>query len=96
MSRQQSPHRHGRPYRRARTQMFAIYGDLCHLCGHPGARSADHLTPISVWPGQPVDPHLMRPAHGIEGCPTCARKCNTERGAGPLAQAQPLVTTEEW
>lgn len=66
--------------------MFAIYGDTCHLCGHPGADEADHLVPISVDAGQPVDPHEMRPAHGVHGCPYCpapggrTRKCNQEKG----------------
>lgn len=74
--------------------MFAIYGDLCHLCGHPGADSADHLTPISVWPDQPIDPHLMRPAHQRRPCPTCGRRCNRERGAGPIPTALPR--SEDW
>ncbi len=77
-----SRHRVGRPYRRARAQMFAIYGHTCHLCGHGGAGEADHLTPISADADQPIDPHAMRPAHGANSpCPTCGRKCNTERGA---------------
>ncbi|MCX4752904.1 hypothetical protein [Kitasatospora purpeofusca] len=88
-------HRKGRPYRRARQQMFAIYGDHCHLCGHPGAGDADHLRPVSVDSDQPVDPHLMRPAHGaLSPCPTCGRHCNQERGAGPVTR--PLTTSEPW
>lgn len=62
--------------------MFAIYGTICHLCGHGGAGEADHLVPISADADQPIDPHAMRPAHGANApCPTCGRKCNTERGA---------------
>lgn len=85
-----SRHRTGRPYRRAREQMFAIYGHTCHLCGHDGAHTADHLTPVSLDPEQPISPHDMRPAHGTRGgqppnpCPTCGRLCNQERGAGPV------------
>lgn len=61
--------------------MFALYGTVCHLCGHDGATEADHLTPVSVDPGQPVDPHAMRPAHGSSApCPTCGRACNQARG----------------
>jgi len=80
-----SRHRTGRPYRRARAEMFAIYGDTCHLCGHPGARTADHLVPVALDADQPIDPHDMRPAHGSGGthpnpCPTCRRHCNQERG----------------
>jgi len=60
--------------------MFALYGTICHLCGHGGATDADHLVPISVDSDQPIDPHTMRPAHGVNGCPTCRRKCNQSRG----------------
>ncbi len=61
--------------------MFALYGHTCHLCGHGGAGEADHLVPISLDVDQPIDPHAMRPAHGANSpCPTCGRKCNTERG----------------
>lgn len=63
--------------------MLALYGDTCHLCGHPGATQADHLVPISTWTDQPIDPHLMRPAHGNTPrarCATCGRACNQARG----------------
>lgn len=75
-----SKHRTGRPYLRARAQMFAVYGRTCHLCGHRGATDADHLVPISVDSTQPVDYRLMRPAHGVRGCPVCRVKCNQKRG----------------
>lgn len=97
-----SRHRVGRPHRRAVTQMFAIYGDLCHLCGHPGARQADHLVPIRDWPDQPIDPHLMRPAHGggneerglDNPCPICGRRCNQERGARPTLSSAGFTTDD--
>jgi hypothetical protein len=67
--------------------MFAIYGEVCHLCGHPDAGEADHLVPVSEWPDQQPDPHLMRPAHGTSGpCPTCGRKCNRERGTSAVEE----------
>jgi hypothetical protein len=78
-------HRKGRPYRTARRQMFELYGDTCIHCGHPGSTDADHLIPISVDSEQPVDPHGMRPAHGVRGCPVCQRKCNQERGTRPVS-----------
>lgn len=80
-----SRHRVGRPYRRARVQMFALYGHTCHLCGHAGARTADHLVPVALDADQPIDPRRMRPAHGSGNpCPTCGRHCNQERGTKPL------------
>lgn len=88
-------HRGGRPYQRARRQMFAIFGDVCHICLHHGATEADHLTPISLDEHQPIDPYRMRPAHGTSApCPTCGRKCNQERGNRPVPA--PLRTSRAW
>lgn len=96
-----SRHRAGRPYQRAKRQMFAMFGDLCHLCGHHGAGEADHLVPIAVDADQPIDPYGMRPAHGSNSpCPTCPprngkpRSCNQERGTKP--PAAPLRTSQDW
>jgi hypothetical protein len=86
-----SPHRAGARFRRAREQMHAMYGTLCVHCGHDGAGEADHITPISVDPEQPIDPELMRPSHGSNyPCPVCpgkagkGRACNQERGIKPI------------
>ena len=71
---------------RAKAAMFAAYGDVCIHCGHPGAGEADHLTPLSVDPEQPVDYRTMRPSHGSNyPCPTCERRCNQERGTKPIS-----------
>lgn len=81
--------------------MFMIYGTTCHICRHEGALEADHLEPLAINPDQPVDPHLMRPAHGTSApCPVCVdakgepRKCNQERGAG--LPSAPLRTSQDW
>lgn len=91
-----SRHRVGRPYRRAREQMFLIYGRTCWLCGHTddNVTDADHLVPISVDSTQPIDPHAMRPAHGVLGCLTCGVKCNQVKGN--KAGLPALVTSEDW
>jgi len=68
-----------------RRATFAMWGYRCHLCGHANAHTADHLVPLSVWGNQPYDARLSRPAHGIEGCPTCGLKCNSSRGNRLLA-----------
>ncbi len=70
------------PWRKA---VFAMWGTTCHLCGHAGANTADHIIPLSVWSNQPYDPRLARPAHGIDGCATCHIKCNSSRGNKQLA-----------
>lgn len=81
--------------------MFKIFGTICHICGHDGAGEADHLEAVALNPYQPVDPLLMRPAHGTSApCPVCIgsdgtpRKCNQERGARPVPK--PLRTSEDW
>jgi len=74
-------HRAGRPYTRWKRQVLELWGDQCHLCGHPGATQVDHLIPLSKQPHQPLDPELARPAHGSNApCPVCGRACNQSRG----------------
>ncbi|SDU50589.1 HNH endonuclease [Gordonia westfalica] len=59
--------------RRLTALCLATYGDTCHLCGRPGATTADHLIPRSV----SYDDSLanLRPAH---------QRCNSARGAMPI------------
>lgn len=83
--------RRGYPYLAWQRGVIEMWGTVCHLCGHEGAYSADHLIPLSVWSNQPYEPMLSRPAHGVkqpdggEGCPTCHVKCNSSRGNRALA-----------
>lgn len=86
-----------RTYLRNREQMFAIYGDVCHICGHHGAGEADHLVPYSKAEDKAriAEPHEMRPAHGGNyPCPVCGRKCNAERGNGPVQHR--MVNSQDW
>lgn len=89
-----SAHRKSYRYQQARKEMFRVYGHTCHLCGHDLADTADHLEPVSLNPDQPIDPHRMRPAHGVDGCPTCGRACNQERGN--REGVPQLKTSQEW
>ncbi len=49
--------------------------NLCHLCGHHGARTSDHIIPARDWPRGPDGRHLpglddlanLAPAHGTGG-----------------------------
>ena len=77
--------RRGPSYHLWRRAVHAMWGYRCHLCGHANAHTADHLVPLSAWSNQPYDARLSRPAHGIEGCPTCGLKCNSSRGNRQLA-----------
>lgn len=58
------------------------YGDVCHLCRHRGADSADHLIPRSLG-GAWWDLANARPAHH-RPCPTCGVRCNNRRNNRPL------------
>lgn len=49
-------------------QVLAVWGDICHLCGRPGATTRDHLIPYSH--GGTDDLGNLRPAH---------RSCNSRR-----------------
>lgn len=77
--------RRGQTYILWRRAVLAMWGDICHLCKHDQANTADHLVPISVWPNQPYSPWLARSAHGVAGCPTCHVPCNSSRGNRALA-----------
>jgi hypothetical protein len=87
--------RRGKWYEAWRRAVRERWGTVCHLCGHEGADSADHLVPLSVWGNQPYDPALSRMAHGIGGCPTCKLKCNSSRGNKAMAihisQYKPVI-----
>lgn len=82
-------------YRKNRTVLLA-HSDVCALCGHTGATTADHRIPLSRG-GSHALSNLI-PAHGTDGCPTCGRKCNQEKGSQTLAefQAGQLKTSVDW
>lgn len=71
----------GRRAARLRAATLDAYGTVCHICGRPGADSADHLIPRSQ--GGPDTLANLRPAH---------RSCNSRRGAGVLAEQVTVVT----
>ena len=76
--------------------MFAMYGDICHLCHHHGARQADLVIPASYNPEQILQPGSMLPAHGAgrrsdgtdNPCPVCGLRCNTVRGNRPIGRTR--------
>ena len=84
-----------RPYRRNRQRML-VESDVCGICGHGGAQTADHIIPDPLWPRDETGRRLpgfdgrdnLQPAHGTMGatgainpCPYCGALCNQSKGA---------------
>ncbi|MER5882705.1 HNH endonuclease [Streptomyces sp. NPDC001941] len=80
-------------YRKTRARVLAE-SDVCILCGHGLADAVDHVIPVAR--GGTSDPDNLAPIHGVAGCPTCGRKCNSEKGDRPLAQVTRLKTSRDW
>jgi hypothetical protein len=79
-------------YRKIRAALLAE-SDTCHWCGHGGADAADHLIPVARG-GATLDPDNLAPIHGVNGCPTCGRKCNNEKSDS--VGAARLATSVDW
>lgn len=65
----------GRKAQRLTALTLATYGTTCHLCGRPGASTADHLIAREHGGDNSLD--NLRPAHG---------SCNSRRRSMPLDQ----------
>lgn len=75
----------GRWVQQLRRLVLETYGDTCWICGHPGADTADHLTPRSR-AGTDALANL-RPAHLF---------CNTGRGAATYQTGVTVATSDRW
>lgn len=80
--------------RRARADVLAE-SDVCIICGHRGADSVDHIIPVQLRPDLIADRDNLGPAHH-EPCPTCARRCNNEKGTRSLSEVATFVTSRDW
>ncbi|MFF5759667.1 HNH endonuclease [Streptomyces longwoodensis] len=81
-------------YRKLRAQVLAA-SDVCIVCGHRHANAVDHVIPVSKG-GARLDPDNLAPIHGVDGCPVCLRKCNSEKGDRPLNEVLYLNTSVDW
>ena len=82
--------RTGRPWARRRDQILRRDGGICHICGRPGADSADHLIPWAVT--QDDRPSNLAAVHH-----NVWPNCNRIRGDRPIedARADVLKLLEE-
>jgi hypothetical protein len=81
-------------WRQLRARTLAA-SDVCIVCGHGAADAADHVVPVARG-GARLDPDNVAPIHGVDGCPTCGRKCNNEKGDQLLSEVKRLVTSVDW
>lgn len=81
-------------FRQMRARLLA-HSDVCIMCGHAGSQAADHVIPVARG-GARLDPDNLAPIHGTDGCPTCGRKCNNDKGDKLLSEIQRLVTSVDW
>lgn len=70
----------GRRAQQLTTLCLDTWGTVCHLCGQPGADTADHLLPRSHGGDDSLD--NLRPAH---------HRCNSSRGNRPIPAATPTL-----
>lgn len=57
-------------WKRTRQAVLIAHNYICHMCGHPGADTVDHLVPLAHGGTNTYD--NLRPAHGKRqawGCP---------------------------
>lgn len=69
-----------REWDKTRRLVVARDNGICHLCGLPGAKSADH-----------VIPHAMGGTDGMENLRAAHRNCNEKKG-GRLEPVQPRAS----
>lgn len=75
--------RTGRPWTRTKARVIRRDHGICHLCGQPGADTADHLTPVAH--GGPV--------YAMSNLAAAHVLCNKIRGTRPVAVARAELTT---
>ena len=72
--------------RQERNRRILAASDVCHICGHPGSDSVDHVKALARAADEAealrldTDPSNLRPAHHDVPCPTCGERCNRAKG----------------
>jgi predicted RNA-binding Zn-ribbon protein involved in translation (DUF1610 family) len=70
-----------RAWRQKRARILAA-SSVCHICGHTGADSVDHVVPWVI--SRDDSDSNLRPAHH-QPCPECGIRCNREKSDKPFA-----------
>jgi hypothetical protein len=85
----------GSAWRKLVKATLSRHGTTCHLCGHGGATSADHLVPVTEDESRAMDLANLKPVHSQpHACATCSSAagkpvyCNGIRGAMSIQRAR--------
>ncbi len=96
----------GSVYRRIAAYVVSRDHGVCHLCGHTGAKVADHLVPVAERPDLALTASNMKAAHGYlknggGECAICSAAsvargnkvifCNEIRGALSVERARRII-----
>lgn len=87
----------GRRARKLSKLIRARYGEICWLCGKPGADTADHVIPVELRPDLEFDVDNLRPAHGERR--TIAEdgfECMGNFARGAAAPPTDALTSRRW
>ena len=86
-------HARGRRWEAFARAVIQRHGGLCHLCGHGGARSVDHVIAVAERPELEWELSNCRPAHNAphNRCPVCGLGCNQIRGALSIERAKRII-----
>ena len=81
------PKRTGRPWQRRKARIIRRDAGICHICGQPGADTADHIIPHSHG-GSDSDDNLAAAHHNV------APYCNRRRGDRSIEATRRRITAE--
>jgi 5-methylcytosine-specific restriction endonuclease McrA len=79
------PKRTGRPWQRRKAAVIRRDAGICHICGQPGADSADHIEPWSISRDDRMS-NLAAVHHNVPP------HCNRIRGDRDIETARRTVT----
>lgn len=84
----------GRAAQRLVRHVLAVKGTRCHLCGGPGADTADHLTPRSKGGTDALT--NLEPAHMSCNRARSDMDLTAWRALHPIDPRPPLAPSREW
>jgi hypothetical protein len=72
--------------------VFATYGTTCWICSHGGARTVDHVLPVTERPDLALVLTNCRPAHGGRNrCAQCGQCCNQLKAGMSVDRARRII-----